>query len=122
MRSPSRPRYLLAIAAGALALAGAAAGFSPAARASAAATRSEPVQRSSAIAGGLYGVAVRSASSAWAVGSYAAGRTSKTLILRWNGISWARTPSPSPGTGDQLNAVTFGSAGSAWAVGSTKYR
>ena len=45
-----------------------------------------------------------------------------TLILRWNGKSWARASSPNRATGappkiDQLQGVTAISATNAWAVG-----
>ena len=43
----------------------------------------------------------------------------KTLILRWNGTSWKRVSSPSPGAFSNLFGVTAVSARSAWAVGST---
>jgi hypothetical protein len=59
-------------------------------------------------------VAATSATSAWAVGSTGG---QKTVIEHWNGKSWARVASPSPGTYDQLWAVTATSASNAWAVG-----
>ena len=49
-------------------------------------------------------------------GRHAAG---KTLILRWNGTTWKRVPSPSPGSGGSLSGVAAASARTAWAVGST---
>jgi hypothetical protein len=58
------------------------------------------------------------ARSAWAVGSYATGTVSRTLVLRWNGSAWKQVTSPSPGTSSQLTAVRARSAGSTWAVGS----
>jgi hypothetical protein len=48
--------------------------------------------------------------------------TSRTLILHWNGRTWTRVASPSPGGPggfDALNGVTAISARGAWAVGST---
>jgi hypothetical protein len=36
----------------------------------------------------LHGVAVLSASNAWAVGSSQSGSTSHTLIAHWNGTAW----------------------------------
>jgi hypothetical protein len=84
--------------------------------ANAAATRTMPAA-SSAISGQLSGVAVTSASNAWAVGS--AGTThATTLIMRWNGKTWRRVASPSP-AGSTLRGVAATSARSAWAVGST---
>jgi hypothetical protein len=75
--------------------------------------------------GSLYAVAATSASNAWAVGC--AGNCFqgfggiKTLILHWNGTAWKRVPSPSPGTGSSLSAVTAVSAHNAWAVGCTAF-
>ncbi len=72
----------------------------------------------------LNGVAVTSASDAWAVGEYCASacgtatEVDHTLILHWNGSTWARVASPSPGTGlIFLTGVSATSATSAWAVG-----
>jgi hypothetical protein len=42
---------------------------------------------------------------------------SGTLVLHWDGRTWARVPSPSPGTGSDLLGVAASSAGNAWAVG-----
>ena len=42
----------------------------------------------------LSGVAASSARSAWAVGSYATSSRDGSLILRWNGKSWKKAPSP----------------------------
>jgi hypothetical protein len=61
------------------------------------------------VTGSLSAVAATSASNAWAVGS--AGGAS--LILHWNGKSWARQASPAGG----LGAVAASSAVNAWAVG-----
>jgi hypothetical protein len=75
--------------------------------------------------GTLFGVSATSASDAWAVGC--AGNCFqgfggiKTLILHWNGTAWKRVPSPSPGTGSSLSAVTAVSAHNAWAVGCTAF-
>ena len=67
----------------------------------------------------LAAVRAVSASDAWAVGDYssAAGGGNKTLILHWNGTTWARVPSPNPGLGDDLTGVAAASASNAWAVG-----
>jgi len=68
--------------------------------------------------GQLNGVAATSARRAWAVGET---RGFKTLILRWNGTSWKRVHSPSPGASsglaDFLKGVAATSARRAWAVG-----
>jgi hypothetical protein len=66
-------------------------------------------------------VAVVSRHSAWAAGSVTfGGLTTETLLERWNGKSWRRVKSPSPGgiTGtSSLSGVAAISAGQAWAVG-----
>jgi hypothetical protein len=59
-------------------------------------------------------VAATSTRSAWAVGTDG----DSTLIMHWNGTSWARVPSPSPGTTENfLGGVAAASAGNVWAVG-----
>src|SRR6185437_4251069 len=66
-------------------------------------------------------VHVVSARNVWAVGVFAStpGKD-KTLILHWNGKRWARLPSPSPGSGNNvLNGVTATGRTNAWAVGLT---
>jgi hypothetical protein len=89
--------------------------------ASTGATRGTPSQ--SVLTGTfLQGVSGTSASSAWAVGYdvIASGDVySVSVILRWNGTTWTRVPSPDPGGGTNvyLNAVTSVSATDAWAVG-----
>jgi hypothetical protein len=68
----------------------------------------------------LSGVAIASASNAWAVGSYegnTAPRHDQTLIEHWNGRSWNQVPSPHPGGESWLTAVTVVSSRNAWAVG-----
>src|SRR5215470_15494527 len=65
--------------------------------------------------GQLFGVAATSARNAWAVGG--AVSSGKTLILRWNGTTWARVPSPTPAPDTELYAVAATSARNAWAVG-----
>jgi hypothetical protein len=67
-------------------------------------------------------VGATSAHDAWAVGEFAngAGRE-RTLILHWNGRTWARVASPNPGgskSGDHLEGVVATSSRNAWAVGS----
>ncbi len=75
--------------------------------------------------GGLTSVTATSPGNAWAVGG--TGDISqdfhaiKTLILHWNGKSWKRVPSPSPGSGSILTGVAATSAGNAWAVGCTAF-
>jgi len=68
----------------------------------------------------LSGVAIASASNAWAVGSYEGNtspRRDQTLIEHWNGRSWNRVPSPHPGGVSWLTAVAVVSSRNAWAVG-----
>src|SRR6185437_11931477 len=70
----------------------------------------------------LSGVRVVSARNVWAVG-YAfdpATNIEQTLILHWDGSSWARVASPNPGppgAGDALTGIATTSASNAWAVG-----
>jgi hypothetical protein len=68
----------------------------------------------------LAGVAVDSASDAWAVGTTPArAGLTKTLIVHWNGRHWIEMPSPN-GDHQQINdlsAVTATSPKDAWAVG-----
>jgi hypothetical protein len=85
----------------------------------------------------LNGVAASSSTDVWAVGGVnvangprhgpaaiahahraVAAAGSASLILHWNGHTWKRVPSPSPGTSlNELTAVGVHSATSAWAVG-----
>jgi len=69
--------------------------------------------------GMLFGVAVTSARSVWAVGLAGSARRSAPLIERWNDGAWTRVPSPASASGGLLNAVAVTSARSAWAVGQT---
>jgi hypothetical protein len=69
----------------------------------------------------LNGVSVSSAADAWAVGKYdnSAG-TAQTLTEHWNGTTWKRVLSPSPGGASRfstLNGVAAVSATDAWAAG-----
>jgi len=74
----------------------------------------------------LQGVSATSAHDAWAAGYYlnpTSGAT-ETLTLRWNGTSWGKVASPSPGgtanSSDEsvLQAVNAATTVDAWAVGS----
>jgi hypothetical protein len=68
----------------------------------------------------IFGMAATSARNAWAVGFRVSGGTRQTFIEHWNGRSWRRVRSPSPGGAgrdDELFGVTATSARSAWAVG-----
>ena len=65
----------------------------------------------------LSGVAVKSASNAWAVGYYQRGSAQYTLTEHWNGSRWTLVPSPSPATGQsRLHGVAVRRS-QAWAVG-----
>jgi hypothetical protein len=63
-------------------------------------------------------VACTSASQCWAVGWWYDGRANHTLILLWDGVSWAIVPSPDAGTrGSRLGGVACNSTSDCWAVG-----
>jgi hypothetical protein len=52
------------------------------------------------------------------VSCYDNGPAQNTLILHWNGTTWAQVPSPSPGdSSNTLWGVAATSASNAWAVG-----
>jgi hypothetical protein len=69
----------------------------------------------------LSAVAATSGRDAWAVGSYNAGGSYKTLIEHWNGSRWSSTASPNPASGfhttNALAGVVALSAKNAWAFG-----
>jgi hypothetical protein len=69
----------------------------------------------------LWGVSASSANDAWAVGSFAYGSRgfTKTLIVHWDGTSWTRVSSPTPGGNDRLFGVSAVSATDALVVGDT---
>lgn len=67
--------------------------------------------------GYFLGVGTDSRTDAWAVGGTNWFSPSGTLIEHWNGKTWTHVPSPSPGEGGYLNAVTAVSRTDAWAVG-----
>jgi hypothetical protein len=63
-------------------------------------------------------VAAVSANDIWAVGYYADGATSRTLIEHWDGSTWSLATSPNVGTGSNyLEGVEAVSANDVWAVG-----
>ena len=74
--------------------------------------------------GRLDGLAVRSASDAWAVGTaYPSSRSSLPLILHWNGRRWARMQAATvAGAFVSLLGVAVRSATDAWAVGEAQSR
>ena len=66
----------------------------------------------------LYDVTAVSANDVWAVGEYASGGVSQTLIEHWNGSTWTQVSSPtSKGNYTQFNGVSAVSANDIWAVG-----
>jgi hypothetical protein len=102
-----------------------------------------PVQKPPESAGppqdSVGGIAAVSPHEAWLVGSYGPFANSQpdsvyhidTLVLHWDGSTWAQVPSPNPtpipipgGSASEqrngLNAVTALRTGEAWAVGSTQ--
>nr|BBH85832.1 hypothetical protein KTC_05830 [Thermosporothrix sp. COM3] len=70
----------------------------------------------------LSSVVALSENNAWAVGSYTtASGQNQPLVLHWDGSSWQRVKSPTPGqgsTGTELNSITAISANNIWAAGS----
>ena len=67
----------------------------------------------------LFPVTCVSASECWAVGNYYNGSIFQTLIVRWDGTSWAIVSSPNTSATQEndLYGVTCGSASECWAVG-----
>jgi hypothetical protein len=63
------------------------------------------------------GAAVASYRNAWAVGATNWFSPTQTLAEHWNGKSWSRVPTPSPGGGGYFSGVAATSASNAWAVG-----
>ena len=87
----------------------------------AACTRPSAPARFGPIPGQVNAVASGPGGPAWAVGSSCTSCNSRsgftrTLILRWDGTGWSRTPSPSPGFAS-LWGVSAGPGRAAWAVG-----
>lgn len=82
--------------------------------------RTVRVSLGTGVGGRLDGLAVRSATDAWAVGTaYPDSSTGQALIMHWNGHRWARQAAPSvPGVPyTELLGVAAHSATDAWAVG-----
>jgi hypothetical protein len=116
----------IATAAGLLTLvAGVAAGGGPA-RAAARPTAPAAVGTTTAVAttagyvvgGQLNGVAATSAGNAWAVGATGPIGRPSTLLLHWNGKTWAKAAGVKPVAGS-LTGIAAVSATNAWAVGYT---
>lgn len=90
----------------------------------AAASPSSPPAPATSFPGYLYGVSASSPSSAWAVGYQcvpgctASSPVLRTLVLHWDGNTWAKMTSPNPGSTERLlTGVSALSPSSAWAVG-----
>jgi hypothetical protein len=67
--------------------------------------------------GYFIGVAATSASNAWAVGGTNWFSPSQTLAEQWNGKTWTRMPTPTPGGTGYFEGVAATSPSNAWAVG-----
>jgi hypothetical protein len=67
----------------------------------------------------ITGVSTVSSTFAWAVGDFFTGSEQDTLVLKFNGSTWKKVPSPTPGGthGSGLAAVSADAAKDAWAVG-----
>ena len=68
----------------------------------------------------LQDVSATRGGGAWAVGSYARGKTLRTLVLKWSAPAWTQVKSASPapaGRYNLLSGVSAGGQGHAWAVG-----
>jgi hypothetical protein len=63
-------------------------------------------------------VAVMSPTDAWAVGGTNWFYPTQTVAYHWNGATWTRIPTPTPGGSALFNGVAATSADNAWAVGS----
>lgn len=117
LRNPTRRRYRKLAASLAAAVLLASSEPALAAGADRFADTSSPMLRSD-----LHAVASGAPGQAWAVGvTYSSdGAYEVTRIEHWNGLSWARVPSPNPGgtaSENVLNSVAATSQGRAWAVG-----
>ena len=66
----------------------------------------------------LNAVSAVSARNVWAVGCSGTCHGRDSLVLHWNGTSWAKVASPDPDAGlDELTGVSAVSASNVWAVG-----
>jgi hypothetical protein len=69
----------------------------------------------------LYSVAATAPDNAWAVGTWCAThscRTVRTQLLHWNGRTWSESPRPGGGLSGWLYSVAADSGRDAWASGS----
>ena len=71
----------------------------------------------------IYDVSASGPDDAWAVGSYLAGEQTdaKMMILRWNGVAWARVETPPAATHNLLTVKAL-SRDEAWAAGTQVLR
>jgi len=77
-----------------------------------------PSPSPSATSNELASVSAVSSTNAWAVGGYdTASQRAHTLILHWNGETWAAVPTPGVMTGGILESVSALSRVNVWAVG-----
>jgi hypothetical protein len=68
--------------------------------------------------GAVYGVSCVAPAEAWAVGWAGPDESAtQTLILRWDGSNWRRTPAPHPGSESRLTSVNGSADDDVWAVG-----
>ncbi len=65
----------------------------------------------------LTGVAHAGPDRAWSVGYHRAGTARETLLLRWDGESWASSASPNPGALSNALLDVAADDDGAWAVG-----
>ena len=66
----------------------------------------------------LNDVVIRSATNAWAVGTYTnASHVARSLVLHWNGATWQVMPSPNHTTNTELTGVVAASATNLWVTG-----
>jgi len=66
---------------------------------------------------GYQAVAAQSSTNVWAVGGTSWFYPTRTLARHWNGQTWTRVPTPTPGGSAWFNAVAATSSTNAWAVG-----
>jgi hypothetical protein len=65
----------------------------------------------------LNAVTATSATDAWAAGISVTSAGRRTLMLHWNGTTWTRVPSPTPGMYVTLAGVAASSTSQAWVAG-----
>jgi hypothetical protein len=65
----------------------------------------------------LFGVAALAPTNVYAVGLDGEGLNARTLVLHWNGVSWAKQATPSPPVGPKLYGAAAIGPSTVWAVG-----